>query len=60
MHGFYKVLTFFIGYVFVQERVVAKAHEGWVDELLADFDSTQAEELIQQLGGLARGGDKQP
>ena len=46
-----------------QFTAVAKAHEGWIDELLAGFDSTQAEELIQQLGGLApghRGGDKQP
>lgn len=45
-----------------QFAVVAKAHEGWVDELLAGFDSAQAEELIQQLGGLASGarsGDKQ-
>ena len=45
-----------------QFAVVAKAHEGWVDELLAGFDAAQAEELIQQLGGLAggrRGGDKQ-
>ena len=45
-----------------QFAVVAKAHEGWVDELLADFDAAQAEDLIHQLGGLAvghRGGDKQ-
>jgi DNA-binding MarR family transcriptional regulator len=44
-----------------QFAVVAKAHEGWVDELLAGFDAAQAEELIHQLGGLAgghRGGDK--
>jgi DNA-binding MarR family transcriptional regulator len=46
-----------------QFTAVAKAHESWIDELLAGFDSAQAEELIQQLGGLApshRGGDKQP
>jgi DNA-binding MarR family transcriptional regulator len=44
-----------------QFAVVAKAHEGWVDELLAGFDAAEAEELIHQLGGLAtgaRGGDK--
>lgn len=43
-----------------QFAVVAKAHEGWVDELLAGFDAAEAEELIQQLGGLGtiRGGDK--
>ena len=38
--------------------VVAKAHEGWVDELLADFDAGQAEALIQQLGSLATGDSK--
>ena len=46
-----------------QFAVVAKAHEGWVDELLAGFDAAQAEDLIHQLGGLAadrHGGDKQP
>jgi DNA-binding MarR family transcriptional regulator len=45
-----------------QFALVAKAHEGWVDELLAGFDAAQAEELIHQLGGLAGGhggGDKQ-
>ncbi len=44
-----------------QFAVVAKAHEGWVDELLASFDAAEAEELIQQLGGLAmaRRGEKQ-
>jgi DNA-binding MarR family transcriptional regulator len=38
-----------------QFAVVAKAHEGWVDELLAGFDADEAEELIQQLGGLSHG-----
>lgn len=46
-----------------QFAVVAKAHEGWIDELLSGFDAAQAEELIHQLGGLAvghRGGEVQP
>ena len=46
-----------------QFAVAAKAHEGWIDELLSGFDADQAEHLIDQLGGLAaghRGGDKQP
>lgn len=46
-----------------QFAVVAKAHEGWIDELLARFDAAEAEELIHQLGGLAlgaRGGETQP
>ncbi|HEY0299928.1 MAG TPA: MarR family transcriptional regulator [Rhizomicrobium sp.] len=46
-----------------QFAVVAKAHEGWIDELLAGFDAAEAEELIHQLGGLAlgvRGGETQP
>jgi DNA-binding MarR family transcriptional regulator len=38
-----------------QFAVVAKAHEGWVDELLCGFDAAQADELIRQLGGLAKG-----
>jgi DNA-binding MarR family transcriptional regulator len=45
-----------------QFAVVAKAHEGWIDELLSGFDAAQAEELIHQLGGLAmghRGGEAQ-
>jgi DNA-binding MarR family transcriptional regulator len=37
-----------------QFSVVAKAHEGWVDELLSGFDAAQAEALIGELGGLAR------
>jgi DNA-binding MarR family transcriptional regulator len=35
-----------------QFAIVAKAHEGWVDELLSGFDAAQAEDLIHQLGGL--------
>ena len=38
-----------------QFAVVAKAHEGWVDELLSGFDAAQADELIRHLGGLAKG-----
>jgi DNA-binding MarR family transcriptional regulator len=46
-----------------QFAIVAKAHEGWVDELLAGFDAAEADALIHQLSGLAmdaRGGDNQP
>jgi DNA-binding MarR family transcriptional regulator len=32
---------------------IAKAHEGWVDALLADFDSAESEAMIQHLDGLA-------
>ena len=32
---------------------IAKAHEGWVDALLADFDSADSEAMIQHLDGLA-------
>jgi DNA-binding MarR family transcriptional regulator len=45
-----------------QFALVAKAHEGWIDELLSGFDAAQAEDLIHQLGGLAmghRGGEAQ-
>ena len=38
-----------------QFAVIAKAHEGWIDELLAGFDAAEAEALIGQLGGLAKG-----
>jgi DNA-binding MarR family transcriptional regulator len=38
-----------------QFAVVAKAHEAWVDELLSGFDAAQADELIRQLGELAKG-----
>lgn len=34
---------------------IAKAHEGWVDALLSDFDSTESEAMIQHLDGLATG-----
>lgn len=33
---------------------IAKAHEKWVDELLADFDAAEAEHLIEMLDGLAQ------
>lgn len=36
-----------------QFAVVAKTHEGWIDELLAKFDAAEAQALIEQLGGLA-------
>ena len=42
-----------------QFAIVAKAHEGWVDELLAGFDEAEAEALIEQLGGLAVTGMKE-
>lgn len=32
---------------------IAKAHEGWVDALLADFDNAESEAMIQHLDGLA-------
>lgn len=38
-----------------QFAIVAKAHEGWVDDLLAGFDAAEAEVLIEQLGDLASG-----
>lgn len=38
-----------------QFAVVAKAHESWIDELLAGFDAAEAEALIGQLDGLASG-----
>ena len=46
-----------------QFAVIAKAHEGWVDELLLDIDATAAENIIHQLDGLAtriRGGGEKP
>jgi len=46
-----------------QFAVIAKAHEGWVDELLLDIDATAAETIIHQLDGLAtriRGGGEKP
>jgi DNA-binding MarR family transcriptional regulator len=36
-----------------QFAVVARAHEGWVDELLSGFDAAQIEDLIQMLGRLS-------
>lgn len=42
-----------------QFAVVAKTHEGWVDELLAGFSAAEAEALIEQLGGLALGDRKE-
>jgi DNA-binding MarR family transcriptional regulator len=36
-----------------QFAVIAKAHEGWVNELLVDFDAVEADHLIEMLGGLA-------
>jgi DNA-binding MarR family transcriptional regulator len=32
---------------------IAKAHGGWVDALLSDFDSVETEAMIQHLDGLA-------
>ena len=32
---------------------IAKVHEGWVDKLLSDFNSTELEAVIQYLDGLA-------
>jgi len=31
---------------------VARAHQGWIDQLLADFDAAEAEVLIAHLDGL--------
>lgn len=36
-----------------QFAIVAKAHESWVDELLAQFDAVQTEDLIEILGSLS-------
>ncbi len=36
-----------------QFAVIARAHEGWVDELLGSFDAAQTESLIDMLGGLS-------
>ena len=46
-----------------QFSVIAKAHEGWVDELLTGIGAVDAEALIQQLDGLTtrvRSGGAQP
>jgi len=37
-----------------QFSVIAKAHEGWIDEMLVDFGSIEAESIISQLDGLVR------
>ncbi|HWK96440.1 MAG TPA: MarR family transcriptional regulator [Pseudolabrys sp.] len=37
-----------------QFAVVAKVHEDWVDQLLADFDAAEADHIIEMLGGLAQ------
>ncbi len=34
--------------------LAAKAHEGWVDDLLADIDADEAERIVNDLDGLAR------
>jgi len=36
-----------------QFAIVARAHEGWVDELLSGFDAGETEDLIEMLGGLS-------
>jgi len=36
-----------------QFAIIARAHEGWVDELLSGFDAGETEELIDMLGGLS-------
>jgi hypothetical protein len=37
-----------------QFSAIAKAHEGWIDELLVEFDAAEAETIIEQLDGLVR------
>jgi len=32
---------------------MAKAHQGWVDGLLSDFDAAEADTLIHHLEGLS-------
>ncbi|MBV9555630.1 MAG: hypothetical protein JO254_00990, partial [Pseudolabrys sp.] len=36
-----------------QFNAMAKAHEGWVDKLLADFDPAEAETIVGHLDGLS-------
>jgi DNA-binding MarR family transcriptional regulator len=36
----------------LQFATVARAHQDWVDQLLADFDTVQAEAIIAHLDGL--------
>jgi DNA-binding MarR family transcriptional regulator len=37
-----------------QFSVIAKAHEGWIDEMLVEFGTVEAESIISQLDGLVR------
>ena len=37
-----------------QFSAIAKAHEGWIDELLVEIDAADAESIIRQLDGLVR------
>ena len=37
-----------------QFSAIAKAHEGWIDEMLVEFGSVEAESIISQLDGLVR------
>ena len=37
-----------------QFSVIAKAHEGWIDEMLEEFGAMEAELIICQLDGLVR------
>src|SRR5262249_37811689 len=37
-----------------QFSVIAKADEGWIDEMLVEFGSIEAESIISQLDGLVR------
>ena len=37
-----------------QFSVIAKAHEGWIDEMLEEFGAMEAESIICQLDGLVR------
>jgi len=37
-----------------QFSAIAKAHEGWIDEMLVEFGSDEAESIISQLDGLVR------
>lgn len=37
-----------------QFAAMARAHEGWLDRLLSDFDAAEAEVVIEHLDGLSR------
>ena len=44
-------------------ETAAKAHEGWINGILADIDGDEAERIVGDLDGLARdtrAGEKQP